>query len=280
MRSPCRATPAAGPGCRASHTRSPAAPVQGRDGGGRARRRASRWLTRSQGTRMQRVRFGEDGHANQRAGGARPIALDGDRAPPAAARRAAGWSARAAVRARRTSPSGRWPGPAGFAFARRRLGSAAIDQRSTAARSPIETANQSIFPVSASSTPNGAIISAKQRKVLELVVAVFETVQRFGVERPHHRLPPGEEVDHLAADPRRRRRRRPAGPARSGRTAGVSRHISTRCAARGAAGVHASRERPPPQADQAGGNQHGADADAGQLHQEEYTGVGAAGRRW
>ena len=42
----------------------------------------------------------------------------------------------------------------------------------------------------------------EHRKVLELVVAVFKTVERFGVESSHRRLSPGGEVDHLVADPR------------------------------------------------------------------------------
>ena len=42
----------------------------------------------------------------------------------------------------------------------------------------------------------------EHRKVLELVMAVFRTVQRFGVEGSHDRLAPGDEVDHLMPDAR------------------------------------------------------------------------------
>ena len=42
----------------------------------------------------------------------------------------------------------------------------------------------------------------EHRKVLELVVAVFRTVQRFGVEGSHDRLSPRDEVDHLVTNPR------------------------------------------------------------------------------
>ena len=111
--------------------------------------------------------------------------------------------------------------------------------------------------------PNGAIITREQRKVLELVMAVFRPVERFGVQRAHGRLPPRDEVDHLVADPRvvdddgqQSEREKSEGPE-------SRRHVRSEVLELSPA----SRERPPPQADEAGGNQHGANADGRQLHE-------------
>ena len=95
-------------------------------------------------------------------------------------------------------------------------------------------------------------------------MAVFRTVQRFGAEAAHDRAPPGHEVDHLTLDSNV-----VDDAGAHGNRDEKDEWPESRCHVRDVRiGVRArSRDRPPPQPHESGGNQHSADAYTAQLHE-------------